>query len=101
MMMYWYGTSPVAGIRLTEGIFNTRFGLSIFHPAVRFTCGAAPSAFPSGAPSSAQLARVLICPSLSDGSFEKCPQHGSANHGGMVRFEVASLIAVAKGRVCS
>src|SRR3954451_20192561 len=101
MIMYWYGTSSLAGIRLAEGIFSTRLGLSIFHPAVRLTCGAASSALPSGLPSAAQFASVLICSSLSDESFEKCPQHGSANQGGMVRFEVAALIAAANGRVCS
>ncbi len=72
----------------------------MFQPVALLTGGGASFTLPSGAPSSAHVAKVLICSCVKDGSFEKWPQHGSANHGGMVLLAVTSLIAGAKGRVC-
>ena len=44
---------------------------------------------------------VAICDSLNDGSFEKCPYRGSANHGGIIFISTAAAIFRAQGRVCS
>ena len=38
---------------------------------------------------------------VSDGSLEKCPKRGSANHGGIILLCTALAIAGAHGRVCS
>ena len=44
---------------------------------------------------------VEICCGVSDGSLEKCPNRGSANHGGIIPLWTAFAIAGAHGRVCS
>src|SRR5215472_8574875 len=56
---------------------------------------------PSGEPPSTQLTSVSRSALGSVGLFANLPNCGSANHGGILRWSTASLIALAHGRTCS
>jgi hypothetical protein len=58
-------------------------------------------ASPPGAFASAHAASVAICAGVNDGSFEKRPTFGSANHGGIDLSCAARRMAPANGLVSS
>src|SRR6185437_2133915 len=98
---YVYSTSPSAGIATGSGILTTSSGCGIIHPEALRRGGGAALASPAGAPASVHAASVAICSGVNDGSFTKCPQHGSANQGGMIRRVTLSLIWRAYRRASS
>src|SRR5271170_1008415 len=95
---YVYSTSPWAGIATGFCIWTTRSGAGMFHPLIHCRGGGASWALPTGAFDFAHVSIVLISPAESDGSFEKWPTPGSANHGGILRWRTESAIARASGR---
>src|SRR5262245_27831723 len=80
---YVYSTSPRAGIATAFGICTTRSGFGMFQSSVHALGGGASRGSPAGAPLSAHVVIVSICSAVSDGSLEKWPYFGSANHGGI------------------
>src|SRR5436190_4069451 len=76
----------------------TRSGCGIFQPSVHcFGCGAS-LAFPAGAPIEAHSVIVSICCAVSEGSFSKCPNFGSANQGGIFFDRTIDTMAFAFAR---
>ena len=62
---------------------TTTSGCGIIQPLAHSRGGGASCRSPAKAFESAQETRVAISAGLSEGSFEKCPMPGSANHGGI------------------
>src|SRR4029077_1602718 len=81
---YVYSTSPPAGIVTGFGIGKTRSGAAMFHPSAHEGGAGASWGFPAGVPPLTQARRVATCCAVSEGSLEKCPNCGSANHGGII-----------------
>src|SRR6202790_1804328 len=98
---YVYSTSPRAGICTAFGIFTIASGCAIFHPSLHLCVAGASRISPADAPLSAHAVNVEIWPAVNDGSFEKYPYRGSANHGGIIFISTAAAIFPAFGRVCS
>src|SRR5689334_22011746 len=90
----------LAGTRVS-GPLTVISGLISQPSSGHFTWGGASLALPSGAPASAHLAMVSISAALRERSFEKWPNWGSANHGGIFLVATAVFIAFAHGRVLS
>ena len=94
-------TSPFAGIVTALGIGKTMSGFAMFHPSARCGGGGASCGLPAGAPAATHASTVATCCGVSEGSLEKCPNRGSANHGGIIPFWIDLAIAGAHRRVCS
>src|SRR5262249_15547493 len=79
--------------------FKTRSGCAVHPFAGHWIAGGASFSSPAGAPLSAHLEMMPISLCCSEGSFEKWPTRGSADHGGILRLSTAAFIALAHGRV--
>src|SRR5581483_4492377 len=97
---YVYSMVPFAGTLYAFGISITTSGL-MFHPSRHSIGGGMSFGSPSGAPASTHAASVLTSVSVSLRSFAKCPNRGSANHGGIFLVNTASLMDFAHGRALS
>jgi hypothetical protein len=91
---------PAAGISIAGSVMM-KSGSPNCHPSVS-TGGLGSSAgLPRGAPASTHFTIVSICGWLRRASLANVPCAGSANHGGICRFETFSLIDRAQGRTSS
>src|SRR5581483_224097 len=71
----------------------------MFQPSVQCGGEGTPFSFPGGAPAFTQAETFSISWFESEASFAKCPQHGSANQGGILRVAMARKISIAQGLV--
>src|SRR5216684_8616898 len=78
-----YSMSPLAGSGTACGIFKTKSGFGIVQLSIQCLDAGASLVSPAGDFPSAHAASAAISAGFSDGSFEKGPTFGSANHGGM------------------
>src|SRR5713226_5911491 len=93
--------SPLAGSGTACGILQTKSGFGIVQLSIQCLDAGASLVSPAGDFPSAHAASAAISAGFSDGSFEKGPTFGSANHGGMDFSCVARRIAPANGQVSS